>query len=112
MFGGALGLAWSHLWPGPASGAFALVGAAAMLGACLQAPVTALVLTVELTNTGFPLMFPMIAATVIATALARRIDGYSIYSARLPAEDFPQASRRVDPYGSAPEPSSAPGGGG
>lgn len=112
VFGGALGLAWSHLWPGPASGAFALVGAAAMLGACLQAPVTALVLTVELTNTGFPLMFPMIGATVIATALARRIDGYSIYSARLPAEDFPQASRRVDPYGSAPEPSSAPGAGG
>jgi hypothetical protein len=27
----------------------------------------------------------MIAATVIATAVARYLDGYSIYSARLPA---------------------------
>jgi hypothetical protein len=27
----------------------------------------------------------MIAATVIATAIARHVDGYSIYTARLPA---------------------------
>jgi len=98
VLGGALGLAWSRMWPGPPAGAFAIVGAAAMLGACLQAPLSALVLTVELTGGGFPLLFPMISATVIATALARRIDGYSIYSARLPAEDFPRAGRRLDPY--------------
>lgn len=89
VLGGALGAAWSHMWSGSPSGAFALIGAAAMLGACLQAPVSALVLTIELTQTGFPLMLPMIAATVIATAFARRIDGYSIYSARLPADDWP-----------------------
>jgi hypothetical protein len=29
-------------------------------------------------------MVPMLAATVIATVVARYIDGYSIYSARLP----------------------------
>jgi CIC family chloride channel protein len=31
-------------------------------------------------------MIPMMAATMIATATSRYIDGYSIYSARLPAE--------------------------
>jgi hypothetical protein len=30
-------------------------------------------------------MIPMIAATVVATAIARQVDGYSIYSARLRA---------------------------
>jgi len=30
-------------------------------------------------------MIPMIAATVTATVIARRIDGYSIYTARLRA---------------------------
>ena len=105
VLGGALGLVWSHVWSGPPSGAFALIGAAAMLGACLQAPVSALVLTIELTDTGFPLMLPMIAATVIATTLARRIDGYSIYSARLPADDWPTAGASAAP---ASPPASAP----
>jgi hypothetical protein len=31
-------------------------------------------------------MVPMMAATVTATAVARYVDGYSIYSARLPAD--------------------------
>ena len=45
----------------------------------------------ELTHTGFGLMVPMIAATVIATTVAFYLDGYSIYSARLPA--YPDGSR-------------------
>jgi hypothetical protein len=42
-------------------------------------------LTGELTHSGFGLMVPMMAATVTATAIAYYIDGYSLYSARLPA---------------------------
>lgn len=83
VLGGFLGLAWSHLWPGSPVGAFAMVGAAAMIGAGMQAPLTALVLVLELTHSNFSLMIPMIAATGIATAVSRYIDGYSIYSARL-----------------------------
>jgi CIC family chloride channel protein len=83
VFGGFLGLAWSHLWPGSPLGAYAMIGAAAMIGAGMQAPLAALALVLELTHSGFSLMVPMVAATVIATALARYIDGYSIYSARL-----------------------------
>ncbi len=86
VFGGFLGLAWSHLWPGSPLGAYAMIGAAAMIGAGMQAPLSALALVLELTHSGFSLMVPMIAATVIATALTRYIDGYSIYSARLNPE--------------------------
>ena len=59
--------------------------AAAMLGAAMQAPLAGLALTLELTHGGFQLIVPMIAATVLATAIARKIDGYSIYTARLRA---------------------------
>jgi len=85
-FGAFVGLAWSHLWPGSPVGAYAMVGASAMIGAAMQAPLAGLVLVLELTRSGFQLMVPMIAATAIATAVSRYIDGYSIYSARLPAE--------------------------
>ncbi len=85
-FGAFLGLIWSQLWPGSPAGAFAMVGAAAMIGASMQAPLAGLVLVLELTHSGFSLMVPMIAATAIATAVARYVDGYSIYSARLPPE--------------------------
>jgi hypothetical protein len=37
------------------------------------------------TPAAFGLMVPMMAATAIATAVAFYVDGYSIYSARLPA---------------------------
>lgn len=83
--GAALGILWSAMWPGSAVGAYALIGAAAMIGASMQAPLAALALVLELTHGGFDLILPMVAATVIATAVTRWIDGYSIYSARLSA---------------------------
>ena len=83
--GGGLGWLVATVVPGTPVGAYALVGAAAMLGAGMQAPLTALVLVVELTGSGLGLAVPLVIATVSATLVARRIDGYSIYSARLPA---------------------------
>ena len=85
MLGGAAGIAWSLAWPGSPAGAYAVVGAAAMLGAAMQAPLTGLVLMLELTSGGFGIMIPMVAATVTATVVARQVDGYSIYTARLRA---------------------------
>jgi chloride channel protein, CIC family len=96
VLGGAAGLAWSLAWPGSPAGAYALVGAAAMLGAAMQGPLTGLVMVLELTHSGFPILFPMIVATVIATATARNVDGYSIYTARLRA-------RPARPATAAPE---------
>ncbi|MHB8378482.1 MAG: chloride channel protein [Acidimicrobiales bacterium] len=81
--GGFMGALWTHLWPGSPVGAFALVGAAAMVGAVMQAPLVGIVLVMELTHGGFNISIPMMAATVIATVIVRQIDGYSIYSARL-----------------------------
>jgi CIC family chloride channel protein len=85
VLGGGLGLLWSHVWPGTPVGAYALVGAAAMIGCAMQAPITGLALVLELTHSGFGLMTAMVVATVLSTAVVRYLDGYSIYSARLSA---------------------------
>lgn len=87
LFGAFSGALWIHMWPGTPVGAFALVGAAAMIGASMQAPLAGLVLVLELTHDGFNVIIPMMVATAIATLLVRHIDGYSIYSARLPRRD-------------------------
>jgi chloride channel protein, CIC family len=85
VLGGAIGIVWSHAWAGSPPGAYAIVGAAAMLGAAMQAPLTGLAMMLELTAGEFGVMVPMIAAVVTATAVARYVDGYSIYTARLRA---------------------------
>jgi H+/Cl- antiporter ClcA len=87
ILGAFLGAVWIHLWPGAPVGACALVGAAAMIGAAMQAPLAGLVIVLELSHGGFDIVVPMMAATVIATFIVRQIDGYSIYSARLPPRD-------------------------
>jgi H+/Cl- antiporter ClcA len=87
VLGGFLGALWTHLWPGSPLGAFAVVGAAAMISATMQAPLAGLVLVLELTRVGSALMIPMIAATVVAALIVRQVDGYSIYTARLPRRE-------------------------
>jgi chloride channel protein, CIC family len=89
VLGGAAGIMWSLAFPGSPAGAYALVGAAAMLGAAMQAPLAGLALILELTNGEFTIMIPLIAATTVATVVARYVDGYSIYSARLRAAPGP-----------------------
>jgi chloride channel protein, CIC family len=84
LLGALSGTLWLHIWPGASIGAFALIGAAAMLGAAMQAPFAGLVIVLELIHGGFAIAVPMMAATLIATVVVRTIDGYSIYSARLP----------------------------
>jgi len=85
VLGAAAGIVWSLAWPGSPAGAYAVVGAAAMLSAAMQAPLTGLAMMLELTGGGFPILIPMIAATVTATVVARYVDGYSTYTARLRA---------------------------
>jgi chloride channel protein, CIC family len=48
----------------------------------MQAPLTGLAMMLELTAGEFGVVVPMIAAIVTATAVARYIDGYSIYRLR------------------------------
>jgi CIC family chloride channel protein len=99
VFGAFTGLAWSHLWPGSPAGAYALIGASAMIGAGTQGPIAALALILELTHSGFSLMVPMGLATVIATGVTRHLDGYSIYSARLSAHPTSSVDSHHRPTG-------------
>jgi H+/Cl- antiporter ClcA len=46
------------------------------------------VLVLELTRVEFALVLPMMAAVVIATLIVRQIDGYSVYTARLPRHEL------------------------
>jgi H+/Cl- antiporter ClcA len=85
VLGAAAGIAVSQVAGDASVGAFALIGAAAMVGAAMQAPLAGVALVLELTHSGFDLVVPMLAATAIATLVARTVDGYSIYTARLPA---------------------------
>jgi H+/Cl- antiporter ClcA len=84
--GAVLGIGWSHVWAGSPTGSYALIGAAAMIGASMQTPLAALALVIELTHTADTLIVALIAATMLATAVSRYLDGYSIYSSRLPAQ--------------------------
>ena len=83
MLGGVLGLPWSWLWPGVPPGSFALLGAAAMLAASTQGPISTIVLMMELTGHARAAIVPLLLAVATATLVARTIEPRSIYDARL-----------------------------
>jgi len=68
LLGAATGGLWTHIWPGTPLGAYALIGAAAVLATTQRAPLTAivLVLVLEFTHTGLTLLVPMMIATAAA----------------------------------------------
>jgi CIC family chloride channel protein len=65
-----------------ASGAFALVGMAAMAAATTHAPLMAATLVFELSG-DYSIVLPLLTATALATLLSRRINPVSIYGAEL-----------------------------
>jgi H+/Cl- antiporter ClcA len=83
MLGGFLAVPWSWLWPGLPTGLCALVGAAAMLAATTQGPISAVVLVMELTGFARAGILPLLLAVTAATLIARTIEPRSIYDARL-----------------------------
>jgi CIC family chloride channel protein len=99
LLGGALGLAWSSAWPGVPPGAFAVVGAAAVLAATTHGPISALVLIMELTGLDRSLIVPLVVAVVAATVVARTLDPRSIYDSRFTAREVKQlqAERKPPP---------------
>ncbi len=100
LLGGLLGEGWSQIWPGASLGAYAIVGGAAVLGACMQGPLAAVVLMLELTHHADALMVPTLLAVVEATVLARIMGAPSIYSARLSAGDAGDADvEEQHPFG-------------
>ena len=85
LLGAAGGHAWSLLWPGGPfePGAYALVGAAAVLAASTQGPVSAVVLLLELTRNVDATMVPLMLAITGAMLVARSLETRSIYSGRI-----------------------------
>jgi CIC family chloride channel protein len=82
LLGGALGSAWSLIWPGVPPGLFAIIGAAAVLAATTRGPVSSIILVMELTGRDRSFILPMLLAVVTATVVARTLDARSIYDAR------------------------------
>ena len=96
LLGGALGYAWTLIWPGVSVDLFAVIGAGAVLAATTQGPISAAVLMIELTGHDRAFLLPMLIAIVTATLVARTIDPRSIYDARLTDAELAerQAMRR------------------
>ena len=74
--GAVIGLPWATAWPGSEVAAFAFLGAAAFLGASMNAPFTGLILVIEFTAQGSTILVPAAltvgGATAAATWLTRR----------------------------------------
>lgn len=106
LIGGLLGDVWMLIWPGGASGSYALIGGAAVLAAAMQGPLAATALMLELTGHADTLIIPMLLAIVEATVVARLLRAPSIYSARLSASieppSPPAAAQRVTARARAP----------
>ena len=85
LLGGVAGHLWLTAWPDAPAGAFALVGAAAVLAATTKGPISSLVLMMELTHRIDGLMVPMLIAIAGAVSVAHRIDARSTYTSRLEA---------------------------
>lgn len=83
MLGGLLGVPWTWLWPGVPPGLFAFLGAAALLAATTQGPISTIVLMMELTGYARGAIVPLLLAVSTATLVARLIEPRSIYDARL-----------------------------
>lgn len=79
MVGGAYGALVHYLWPGIAApvGAYALVGLGSFLAAAAHAPLTAMFLLFEITNS-HEIVLPVLVASVIGTIIARLFYAESI----------------------------------
>jgi len=88
LVGGALGTLWAHalVWVGLSTaantGSYALVGMAATTAASIHAPLTAAVLVFELSG-DYPIVLPLLIATVVSTSVSRALGTESVYEAEL-----------------------------
>ncbi len=84
MLGGAYGYVVNIFFPhmsGP-FGAYALVGMAAVNGACTLAPLSAIIILIELTN-NYGIIIPLMFTVVASTFISRKCSSLSIYTRKL-----------------------------
>lgn len=84
MLGGAMGHLFSYWFPsiGNNTGAFALVGMAALFSATARAPLTAMLIVFEMSNDYF-MILPLMVAGVTASYFAQWLHHDSIYTMKL-----------------------------
>jgi CIC family chloride channel protein len=84
MLGGVIGHAGNQLWPGTVidTGAYAVVGMAAMLSAAVHAPISSIIIIVEMSN-DYRLILPLLVAVTVATVLADIAQPDTIYTRKL-----------------------------
>lgn len=84
MLGGGFGHLVHGLLPDltATSGAYALVGMAALFGACANAPITAVLIVFEMTN-DYHIILPLMACTGVAALVAHRLEPESIYTMKI-----------------------------
>ncbi len=100
LLGALLGTTWSWFWPGVSLGLFAVLGAAAVLAATTQGPISTVVLMMELTGRDRSFILPLLLAVATATLVARTIEPRSIYDARLTDQEVEarQKARELPPH--------------
>jgi CIC family chloride channel protein len=84
MFGGLFGNIANYFLPNIAapSGAYALVGMAAVFSAAARAPITAIIIIFEMTR-DYAIILPLMLAVVVGTFIAHQINPLSIYGEKL-----------------------------
>lgn len=84
MLGGALGTVAHMLFPGyiAPSGAYALVGMAAVFAGATRASFTAIIMLFEMTR-NYTIILPLMIAVVISTVISRALNRETIYTRKL-----------------------------
>jgi CIC family chloride channel protein len=84
MLGGTFGTVAHQVLPDitAASGAYALVGMAAVFAGAAHAPITAVIILFEMTN-DYRIILPLMLATVVSVLLSQRLSRESIYTLKL-----------------------------
>ncbi len=85
LLGIILGSFWNHIWPTGSLADFAIIGGAAFLAASMKMPLTAIVLTVELTGIGQGFLIPLSLAVAGSVSIFHLCRAYADQLMRAPA---------------------------
>jgi chloride channel protein, CIC family len=97
VLGGAYGQVAQAIFPGlPApSGAYAMIGMAAVFAGAARAPITAILILFEMTQ-DYHIVLPLMFATIVSTLIAQRLEPESIYTLKLKLRGIDLQAKRAE----------------
>jgi CIC family chloride channel protein len=97
VIGGAYGQVMHLILPGVTgpSGAYAVVGMAAVFAGAARAPITAIVIMFEMTQ-DYQIILPLMFATVVSSIIAQHLEPESIYTLKLKLRGIDMRARKQD----------------